>query len=555
MIKNKIKQDIKKICWGLWQYGGEIVVERPKNNQFGDFATNVALKVSNGESSRESKEINDKAVFNQSSMEIANVLADSLKNLPYIEKLEAVSPGFVNIFVKDSFWQDKVKEVLDLKDRFGSNDLGKGKKARVEFVSANPTGPLHFGNARGGPIGDVIGNVLKFSGFSVLKEYYHNDVGGQVDKLGQTILNVIDGQDLALQEYKGEYILDLAEEIKKMDFWKKAKRHPESSAALVGSRAVEIILKWILGDLHDMGIYYDKDPYAESYFKAKGETGDVINFLKGKGVVKEKDKALWFAPNDEFLKDRETVVIKSDGSYTYFANDIAYHRLKFSEGYDLVIDVMGANHHGHVPRLNAAVSALGFDVSHFKVILYQWVRFRHHGKPVSMSKRSGNFVTVREVMDLIGGPDPLRFMLLMYDNNSPVDFDIDLAREKSSKNPVYYVQYAYARICSILAKTNDERLKTKANYGLLTTNYELDLIKHVCQFPEIVEEISKSLEVHHLTKYATGLADAFHKFYENCQVIGEDKELSAARLGLTEAVKISLGNTLKLLGVSAPEKM
>jgi arginyl-tRNA synthetase len=288
---------------------------------------------------------------------------------------------------------------------------------------------------------------LEFSGYKVLREYLHNDVGVQVAKLGESIVNVANGEKLADQEYKGEYILALAKQIRNSKF-----EIRNSSEA--GKIAVEILLKDILKDAEDMGTKFDK-VYPESEFATTDATEKVLKTLKEKGFLKEKEGALWFAPNDRFLADRECVVKKSDGNYTYFANDIAYHNLKFVEGYDLVIDILGANHHGHVPRLKAAVDALGFDSSKFHVILYQWVRFKSGTETIKMAKRAGTFVTAREVLKEVGR-DAVRFFILSHDANSHIDFDLDLAREKSAKNPVYYVQYAHARIASILRRANSK---------------------------------------------------------------------------------------------------
>ena len=581
IIRDRIKKDIGEAFSKLTINDqrltiddSDIEVTRTADAKFGDFSTNIALKIS-----RDDK---------RSPLEFARVLADSLKALPYVEKLEVAGPGFINFFIKAEIWQKQVSDVLTSQslgvNNYGSNNLGKGKKARVEFVSANPTGPLHFGNARGGPIGDVLASVLQFSGYEVLREYFHNDIGGQVEKLGQSIMNVANGAKLSQQEYKGDYILELAHKL--------ASQGLALEPQKIGQKAVELILAEIEADCRKMGITFDKI-YPESGFAKSGDTKRVLDSLEEKGVLKKSHGAVWFAPHlrsgqapsDEFLKDRETVVKKSDGDYTYFANDIAYHNLKFSEGYDLVVDIFGANHHGHVPRLQAAISALGFDPSRFHVILYQWVRFKRGLELVKMSKRSGTFITAKEVLDEVGR-DPLRFFILMHDPNSHIDFDLDLAKKKSADNPVYYVQYANARIVSILAKlkvkspakgeARRRRQKSKVDYSLLTTVYELDLIKQITRFPELVEDIASSFAVHRLTAYAIDLADSFHRFYENCRVIpastrahspastnrgestrggGEKEDLMQARLGLILATKIALANTLKLLGISAPEKM
>ena len=527
MLRDRIKDDLKKRIKdeGLRINESDVDVTRTSDPGFGDFTTNIALRLRSGSSTANK----------QSPLEFAKKLTDSLKNQPYVEKLEVAGPGFINFWIKDEIWQNQVSDVLKSQDKYGSNDLGRDRGARVEFVSANPTGPLHFGNARGGPIGDCLASVLEFCGYKVVREYYHNDIGVQIEKLGEAILNVSKGQSLADQEYKGTYVQELAGKLKGAD---------------LGKGAVAILFGEILADCEAMGIKFDQF-YAESGIlksRTKGALDKIKKFLK------KKEGAMWFAPSDEFLKDRETVVIKSDGSYTYFANDIAYHDLKFVGNPDLVVDVFGANHHGHVPRLQAAIKALGYDVSKFHVILYQWVRFLRKGVAVKMSKRAGTFVTVREVLDEVG-KDALRFFILMHDPNSHIDFDLDLAKKKSKDNPVYYVQYAHARICSILARTKDEGLRIKTDFGLLTTNYELDLVKQISRLPELVEDICQNFAVHRLTSYAVDLADSFHRFYENCRVVGEEKDLMQARLALITAAKIALENTLALLGVSAPQKM
>lgn len=523
MLRDQIKADVARAI----KKPGAIEITRTTDSKFGDFSTNVALKVS-----REVK---------QSSIELARVLSRSLKDLPYVEKLEVAGPGFINFFIKPAVWQSEVSDVLKAGTKYGASQIGKSKKARVEFVSANPTGPLHFGNARGGPIGDALASVLEFCGYSVFREYIHNDIGVQVAKLGESIINVSRGKKLEDQEYKGTYIAELAKKIGKVD-----------DAEEAGKKAVDLLLREILKDCRDLGIHFDQ-VYPESEFAASGQTKSVLDHLREKGVLKEKEGALWFAPSDEFLKDRETVVIKSDGSFTYFANDIAYHNLKFQDDPDLVVDIFGANHHGHVPRLQAVIQALGYDVLRFHVVLYQWVRFVRGGELIKMSKRSGTFVTTREVLDEVGR-DALRFFILMHDPSSHIDFDMELAKKKSTDNPVYYVQYAHARICSILAKSK-VKIQKSGDYSLLSTNYELALVKQITRLPELVEDIGSSFAVHRLTSYATELADSFHRFYENCRVIGEKEDLMSARLGLIEATKIALENTLKLLGISAPEKM
>ncbi|HEY5600872.1 MAG TPA: arginine--tRNA ligase [Patescibacteria group bacterium] len=556
VIKQKITTIFTEVLDELkWpKIGVEIVAA--SDPKFGDYTTNWSLQQSK----------NDSLSNYHSPQEIAKKLVEKLTEKieedgdHILEKAEIAGPGFVNFFVKNNVLVEEVVKIKNKEKDYFKNRTGNGKKARIEFVSANPTGPLHFGNARGGPIGDVLANVLAASGYEVLREYYHNDVGGQIEKLGQSLLNLLNGGKLEDQEYKGEYMLDLVKEIKPMSFWK------NSTAYLVGSSAAQTILKWIMRDLLDLGIIFTHPPYNEHEMVVK-YTPKVIKVL-GK-YLKFKDDALWFAPDDKFLKDRECVVVKSDKSYTYFANDIAYHDLKFKDNPDLVIDVLGANHSGHVPRLQAAVSALGYDVNKFKVILYQWVRFKKGEEILKMSKRAGTFITVEEVLKEVG-KDATRFFLLMHDPNTPIDFDLDLAKKKSSDNPVFYVQYAHARISSILEKSKsqsldfarDKRVKeSKLTNQLYAKDYTLNLFERnlalkLIHLPEIIEEISKTFAVQRLATYSIEVADLFHKFYENCRVIDEpDERVAKFRLELVNATGNTLKSTLKLLGIEAPVKM
>ena len=547
MMREQIKKDIAKAIsnFKFPISNAEIEVTRTSDPEFGDFATNLPLKISRGSK--------------QSPMESARLLADSLKDLPYVEKLEVKEPGFINFFLKNEVWQKQVEDVLNRGSKYGANEIAKGQKARVEFVSANPTGPLHFGNARGGPIGDSLASVLEFCGYQVLREYIDNDRGNQVCDLGKTLAAragfiKVNKADLV---YQGAYTKEIAQKIKPKigRITNLSERQIIQKAGEVG---VAILFKEIIADIADMGIKYDLVVHESDLQK---EAAKVLSGLEKKGLLVKKEGAVWFAPRNEFLKDKDAVVIKSDGSYTYFTADVVYHQQKFASGYNLVVDIFGSNTVGHVPKLKSLAQALGFDLSKFKVILYQFVRIKRGNEVVKMSKRAGNFVTVREVLDEVGR-DATRFFILMHDANSHIDFDLDLARKKSKENPVYYVQYANARICSILTKAKRQTTNAKidyplptTHYQLLTTNYELDLIKQITRLPELVEDIGQSFAVHRLTTYAIELADSFHKFYENCQVLGTGGDLESARLSLILATKIALFNTLKLLGVSAPEKM
>lgn len=509
-------------------------IERPKETSHGDLSTNLALVLAQS--------------LKKNPFEVAEDLVKKLGDLEEFEKIEAVKPGFINFYLSKKYLQDQVQIIIEEDTTYGSSELGKGKKASVEFVSANPTGPLHIGNARGGPLGDTIANVLEKVGFKVIREYLHNDVGGQVERLGEAIyyeLHPDQKSDTYEVQYQGEYIKELAKEVEEELQDKDQDLSEEKLMEEIGKVAVEIMLTEIIKDCEAMGIKFDK------IVKESNLRKDVPKVLEEiKESLKEKDGALWFAPNDEFLKDRETVVKKSDGEYTYFASDIAYHDQKLTDN-DVVIDILGANHSGHVPKLFAIEKALDSSSNKLKIIIYQYVMLKRGQEVIKMSKRAGNFVTAKEVLDEVG-KDAFRFFLLMQNASTHMDFDLDLAKKKASDNPVFYVQYAYTRIASIFEKAKTSK---SADLSLLKEKEEIDLIRKLTIFPDLVEEISKSLNINLLTNYAIDLASFFHKFYEKHQVISKDDKLSSARFSLLKATQITLKNTLDLLGVTALEKM
>lgn len=504
-----------------------ITIEHPKDLKNGDFTTNLPLVLAK-KMGKSPKVIADEIVTN---LKIENV-----------EKIETAGVGFINFYLSKEFLREQIGEIIKMDTNFGRSSLGKGRRASVEYVSANPTGPLHIGNARGGPIGDVLSNVLEMAGYEVTREYLHNDVGGQVERLGEAIYFELNPKDKPEDiQYQGEYIKDLALKVKE-------KLGEVKSANDAGKAGVEILFEEIMKDTLDMGIKYDViTKESELQVEAEG----IIDDLKSKKVIKENEGALWFAPNDDFLKDRESVVKKSDGNWTYFASDIVYHKRKFDRGNDLVVDVLGSNHSGHVPKLQAIVKTLGFDVSNFKVILYQYVRIKRGEEIVKMSKRSGDIITAREVLDEVG-KDAFRFFLLMARPETHMDFDLDLAKKKATDNPVFYVQYAHSRIESIFKK--------ESNYvgfdsSRLDSQEDFDLLRYVLRLSSLVEELSQTHNVHHLTSYATELATELHRFYEGEKVISDDKEKQKAKLALLKAAQIGLRNTLTILGVSAPDRM
>lgn len=532
MIKQQILEDLKKSIKDLRLGKVDTFLYIPENNQFGDYSSNVALQLAKPKTKKDY----------HSSLEIAKEILEKFGHPNYLERIEVVEPGFINFFIKRELWEKDVEEILNQGKNFGENSLGKGKKARVEFISANPTGPLHIGNARGGPLGDAICNCLEFSGYSVLREYIHNDVGEQVKKLGETIKAIVSNQALKTGQYQGGYTKELANKLKN--------QIKHKSEEEIGKLAVDLLFEEIKEDIKKMGIKFDLI-VKESDLRKKAPK--VVEELKKTGMTKEKDGALWLAPSDEFLKDRETVIVKSDGGYTYFIPDIVYHQQKFQSGASLIIDVFGSNHHGHVPRLQAAVLALGFDVAKLKFILYQYVRVKRGKEIVRMSKRAGNFISAREILDEVG-KDAFRYFLLSHNVETHIDFDLDLAKEQSEKNPVYYVQYAHARMFGIQQKGG--QVKNKFNTGLLIEEAEVNLIKHLVEFPDLIEGITQDFQVQKLAAYAYNLATLFNSFYEKCPVLyASNENLVASRLKLVEAAKVTLSNVLKLLGVAAPERM
>jgi arginyl-tRNA synthetase len=554
MPTDEITQNLKIALKELGVEDFEPVLERPKDTKNGDFSTNVAMQAFKLQKGNiPGSYLHTRGVLAGNPLEmaqkIAEILNSSSSTSQNFAKVEAVSPGFINFYLSNKYLQSQIQNIIKQGDNYGSLTIGKGKKASVEFVSANPTGPLHIGNAVGGPLGDTIANVLIKSGYQVVREYLHNDVGGQVERLGEAIyfeLHPDQRSDTYVVQYQGDYIKELSQDVKEAleedkDF------SQEEFIEKAGAVAVEIILEEILKDCTGMGIKFD---IVRKESDLRKEVPDVLGKLEK--VIKKKDGARWFAPNDEFLKDRETVLVKSDGDYTYFASDIVYHNEKMSKN-NLVIDILGSNHSGHVPRLQAAVRALGFDVKNFKVILYQYVRLKRGSEVVKMSKRAGNFVTAREVLDEVGR-DAFRFFLLRSAPETHMDFDLELAKKQASDNPVFYVQYAYTRICSIFTKVKSNNFGS-TDISLLEEVEEVALIRHLLRLPELIEEISCTFGVHAFTTYAMELATLFHKFYEAHRVISEDNKQTKARLALLEATRITLKNTLDLLGVSAPEKM
>jgi len=495
----------------------DFFVEQQKNSNYGDYSSNVALQISK--------------ITKTKPGEIAEKIVSEIKS-NFVEKTEVAGAGFINFFISKKYLQNKVEEILKQKDKYGSLE-NKKESINVEFISANPTGPLTLGNGRGGFCGDVLANILKKAGYKVAKEYYINDAGEQIRKLGHSVI----GDSEAV--YKGDYIEDLQKKIKDKD--------PEKA----GQKAAEIILKdMIVPSVKRMGIEFDVW-FSENNLHEKKEIEKAIIILKNKNLTYEKDGALWFK-STQFGDDKDRVLIKENGEKTYFASDVAYLINKFSRKFKKLILFVGADHYGYINRLKAAAEALGKSKEDVDVITMQLVRLFDNGKEVRMSKRAGIYITLDELIEEVG-PDVTRFFFLTRAPETHLNFDLNLAKEQSKKNPVFYIQYAFARINSIIKKS-DQKWQ-KANISLLEQKAELELIKQLIRFPEIIKEIKDDFQIQKITQYATELADSFHKFYENCQVITEDKDVSKARLALVFASKIVFKNVFDVLGIRALENM
>ncbi len=524
-----------------------IKVEFPREGSHGDYASNVAMILASSQ--------------REAPRRIAERIVENINDSDGIlDKIEIAGPGFINFFIKSNVWAVLLKEVDTLGDRYGESNIGKGIRVQVEFVSANPTGPLHIGHARGAVTGDVIANILQASGFSVSREYYINDAGNQMNLLGESVYYrylELTGEDISFPDncYQGRYITELAHEIHDK-FGDRFRSDKEGATSFLTKYAADSILVGIKEDLETLGVIFDCYFSEKELYKNDGVTR-ILQDLQRKGFIYKEDNTLWFKTTD-FSDEKDRVVVRENGEPTYFAADIAYHRNKYSRGFDRVINVWGADHHGYIPRMHAAVEALGRKREDLEIVLVQLVNLLRSGVPVPMSTRAGEFVTIREVTDEVG-KDAARYNFLMRRSNSHLDFDLELAKAQSSDNPVYYVQYAHARISSIMRLAAEQGYRTPAydeiKPDLLTTAEERELIKLIDTFTEMIEGSAKALEPHRIPYYINDLASVFHSFYNKHKVISDNFELTKARLFLIKSTGTVIRNALRLLGVSAPERM
>ncbi|MEE9214570.1 MAG: arginine--tRNA ligase [Thermodesulfobacteriota bacterium] len=527
-------------------------IEIPKNKKFGDFSTNIAMVLSKS--------------FEKSPREIAELI---IENLPLdsneiIKKTEIAGPGFINFFVKEKSISSKLNQINDLDREFGSSNLGNQKRVLLEYVSANPTGILHLGHARNAVVGGTLANILSFAGYDVTKEFYINDTGRQIELLGLSVFSrykELFGEESEIPEdgYKGIYVIEIAEHLKNEVGDKLLNDSLDKAIDYCSDFAKAKMIDEIREDLKSIGVEFD------SWFSEKNELysvkeGDsLVDRVKKKlsdiGALEKKDGAVWFK-STSYGDSQDWVLIRKDGTPTYFLGDITYHYEKYERGYKGgLINIWGADHHSHVNRLKIAVKALGFDETLLKVLLIQFVRLMSEGKEVSMSKRAGSYVTLREVAAEVG-IDVMRYFLIMRSSDSHLDFDLDLAKKESNENPVYYVQYAHARIGSVFENAKKVNIEaSNENLSLLNLNEEIEIIKKLLEFPEIVRDCALSFSPHKLAFYLQDIASLFHVYYNRVRIIGDDSDLTKTRLFLIKCIRIVIGNGLTLLGIASPDRM
>jgi len=533
-----------------YKWPDKTTVEPPKDEKFGDLATNMAMLLTK-EAGKPPRDV------------AADIQAFILAQASEIEKVEIAGPGFLNVFFSADFWQQTVLDVLGEGDDYGLLEMGEGRKVQVEYVSANPTGPLHIGHGRGAALGDSLTRIMRAAGFDVMTEYYLNDAGRQMRILGNSVwfrLQQILGREVETPEdlYKGDYIKDIAEALldaEGEDFFNIA---PEDEIlALCQETAMEEILEGIKLDLAEFNVEHEVW-FSEKSLVENGAVELTFQRLRDAGLAYDADGAFWFK-STQFGDDKDRVLRKSDGSLTYFASDIAYHDNKYDRGFELVVDIWGADHHGYVPRMKAAVQALGKNEGALEVLLVQLVNLLRGGEQIAMSTRAGEFETLADVVAEVGA-DAARFMFLSRKSDSQLDFDLELVKQKSMDNPVYYVQYAHARIQSVMRKAQERGLDVLAVdtglLGALDTADDRRLLKLMEQYPDAVAASARTFSPHHVSFYLMDLAGALHSYYHAQQILGaETRDKVDARLLLLDAVAQVLRNGLDLLGVSAPDSM
>lgn len=524
-----------------------VEIGEPKFESHGDFSTNISMVMA--------------SVQKMPPRKIAEAVISHLNDPENIlAKTEIAGPGFINFFVNPLAWHPILTEIHEKDTEYGALNIGNGKKVQIEFVSSNPTGPLHVGHGRGAAVGDSVANILSFCGYDVQREYYINDSGRQISTLGRSVF-------LRYQEcfgkktefpkecYQGDYIRDIATSVRDEKGDALLEQAESDAVSYCANFAAKKILAGIREDLESFGVTFDRW-YSEQHLFDSGRVDAVLKDFRDKNIIYENDGALWFRTAD-YGDEKDRVVVTKDGRTTYFASDIAYHQDKFERGFDRVIDVWGADHHGYIPRIGASIDASGHDRAQFQVILVQLVNLLRGGEPVAMSTRAGEFELLEDVVREVGR-DAARFIFLTRHYESPLDFDLELAKKKTNDNPVFYVQYVHARISSILVKAREQGIDVSetSETAMLKEPEEIQLIKNMARYPEVIASAGEFMEPHRITYYLTDLASAFHTYYNKHRVLlDDDPDLTRSRLYLVRAVRKIIRNGLRLLGVSAPEKM
>ena len=521
-------------------------IEHPQNPTHGDYSSNIALRLS------KPMKINP--------MQIAELIEEYLGIESPIESVSVAKPGFLNFNLDPTWVKQQVHGIIEMGNEYGDISLGRGVKIQIEFVSVNPTGPLHIGHARGAVVGSSLSNILNAADFEVQNEYYVNDAGSQIHNFAESIYaqyKKSKGIEVKTPEdgYKGNYIDDIASNIASSSEYNIDDMSEETALNCIKDYGLNLMLTSIKKDLKSLRVHMDEWFSEKSLFE-NGTYNEIKSKLEKNNLLQKRDNALWFK-SSELGDDKDNVIEKSNGSPTYFASDIAYHYNKFAlRDFEFVVDIWGADHQGHIPRLKTVVQSLGIDPSRLRFIVTQMVKLKRGSTAVKMSKRSGELITLSEFINEVGS-DACRFFFLSRSADSQLDFDIELAQKQSSENPVYYIQYGHARICSILKNAKENSIRfDDGDVNLLNDPNELNLIKKILGLPEIIRLVSMRLEPHHLAHFALDLSSAFHLYYQNCKVISSNnQDLTKARLKLCEATRITINRCLNLMGMSAPEKM
>ena len=526
------------------------IIEMTRERKFGDYATNIAMVIASKQGTNP--------------RELAGELIQTIRDADTegdVSDISVAGPGFINITMSPGFWSRILKTVLEKGEDYACSDMGAGKQVQVEFVSANPTGPLHVGHGRGAALGDALANILQCAGYQVQREYYINDAGNQIQTLGISVyaryLELFGRENVFPEEgYKGDYIREIAERFVKEDGELYLNMSEDKAVEEIAVKSAPLILDDIRQDLEEFGVFFDLW-FSETDLLERGDVQKTLKEMEKRGTTFRHEGALWFRSTDKG-DDKDRVLVKSDGSLTYFASDVAYHRDKYERGFDTVINVWGADHHGYVARMKASIQGLGRDSDDLQIVLVQLVSLVRKGQPVAMSTRAGEFVTLREVRNEVGR-DAARFIFLTRKSDSKLDFDLDLAKEKSNDNPVYYVQYAHARICSILRNAEEQGVSLPEPGGvdlnLLDLPEEKELIRHIAALPDVIEGVAISMEPHRITTYLRDIATTLHSYYYHHRVLTDEVRVTEARLAMVLGVRTAIAKALALLGVSAPERM